>query len=187
MKAIVEANAGPPASANAHRTGTVPGGKFLTFRLHGEEFGVEILRVVEIIGVLDITIVPHTQEFVRGVINLRGKVIPVIDLRSKFGMHETTYNDQTCIIVVDVGTLMGIIVDTVQEVHDIDSADIEPPPSLGRAVNADFILGMGKVRDEVKILLDIDRVLNAEELVEVPEQIRRSESARAPSRPVSVK
>ncbi len=94
MKAIVEANAGPPASANAHRTGTVPGGKFLTFRLHGEEFGVEILRVVEIIGVLDITIVPHTQEFVRGVINLRGKVIPVIDLRSKFGMPETTYNDQ---------------------------------------------------------------------------------------------
>jgi purine-binding chemotaxis protein CheW len=179
MEAIVEANSGPPAPAPAGSAGSVPGGKFLTFALDGEEFGVQILKVVEIIGVLDITVVPHTQEFVRGVINLRGKVIPVVDLRAKFGMPETAYNDQTCIIVVDVGTLMGIIVDTVQEVHDIDGMEIEPPPSLGRTVGADFILGMGKVRNDVKILLDIDRVLNAEELVELPEQVSRSEPARA--------
>jgi purine-binding chemotaxis protein CheW len=179
MEAIVEVNTGPPSPALAEGVRSVPGGKFLTFSLDREEFGVQILKVVEIIGVLDITVVPHTQEFVRGVINLRGKVIPVIDLRAKFGIPETAYNDQTCIIVVDVGTLMGIVVDTVQEVHDIESQDIEPPPSLGRTVGADFILGMGKVKDDVKILLDIDRVLNGDELVELPEHVSRSEPARA--------
>ena len=179
MEAIVEANSGPLAPAPPDHGRSVPGGKFLTFSLDREEFGVQILKVVEIIGVLDITIVPHTQEFVRGVINLRGKVIPVIDLRAKFGMPAMAYNDQTCIIVVDVGTLMGIIVDTVQEVHDIDGGDIEPPPSLRQTAGAGFILGMGKVKDDVKILLDIDRVLNGDELVELPEQVSRSEAARA--------
>ncbi len=143
------------------------GGKYLTFLLDGEEYGLEILKVRELICIMDITKVPQTPDFVRGVINLRGKVIPVIDLRLKFGLEETEYTEQTCIIVVDVGMLMGIIVDTVQEVHDIPGADIEPPPDLGASVDTDFMLGLGKVRDEVKILLDIEKVLTAEELVQV--------------------
>jgi len=143
------------------------GGKYLTFMLDEEEYGLEILKVREIIGLMDITHVPQTPDFVQGVINLRGKVIPVIDLRTKFGLERAEYNDQTCIIVVDVGMLMGIIVDTVQEVHDITAEDIEPPPQLGAAVDTNFILGMGKVKDDVKILLDIDRVLTSDELVEL--------------------
>jgi purine-binding chemotaxis protein CheW len=141
------------------------GGKYLTFMLADEEYGLEILKVREIIGIMDITKVPQTPDFMQGVINLRGKVIPVIDLRTKFGLERAEYNDQTCIIVVDVGLLMGIIVDTVQEVHDIATADIEPPPQLGSSADTSFILGMGKVNDDVKILLDIDKVLTSDELV----------------------
>ncbi len=143
------------------------GGKFLTFLLAEEEYGLEILRVREIIGIMDITRVPQTRDFVRGVINLRGKVIPVIDLRCKFGLAEMQYNDQTCIVVVDIGVLIGIIVDTVQEVHDIPAVEIEEPPKLGASVDTTFILGMGKVNGSVKILLDIDRVLTSEELVQL--------------------
>jgi purine-binding chemotaxis protein CheW len=147
------------------------GGKYLTFLLDGEEYGLEILKVREIIGIMDITKVPQTPDFVQGVINLRGKVIPVIDLRAKFGLKRTEYNDQTCIIVVDVGMLMGIIVDTVQEVHHIPAANIEPPPSLGAAVDTTFILGMGKVKEDVKILLDIDKVLTTQELVAITRKL----------------
>ena len=150
-------------------TGTIGdiGGKYLTFHLANEEYGLEILKVREIINIMDITAVPQTSDFVEGVINLRGKVIPVIDLRSKFGLPRTEYDDQTCIIVVDVGTMMGIIVDTVQEVYDISSTDIEPPPSMGGSVDTSFILGMGKVGDDVKILLDVAKVLTGGELVQV--------------------
>jgi len=143
------------------------GGMYLTFHLDGEEYGVEILKIREIIGIMDITQVPQTPDFVQGVINLRGKVIPVVDLRSKFGLQRAEYDEATCIIVVDVGMMMGIIVDTVQEVHDIPSTEIEPPPKLGGAVDTSFILGMGKVKDDVKILLDIDKVLTTEEFVEL--------------------
>jgi len=143
------------------------GGKYLTFHLDNEEYGIAILKVREIIGLMDITSVPQTPDFVQGVINLRGKIIPVIDLRSKFGLERAEYNEQTCIIVVDVGMLMGLIVDTVQEVHDIPADQIEPPPRLGASVDTSFILGMGKVKSEVKILLDIDRVLTSEELVSI--------------------
>ena len=143
------------------------GGKYLTFHLDDEEYGLEILKVREIINIMDITSVPQTSDFVEGVINLRGKVIPVVDLRAKFGLPRTEYNDQTCIIVVDVGTMMGIIVDTVQEVYDIPSTDIEPPPQLGGTVDTGFILGMGKVKEEVKILLDIDKVLMSDEFVQL--------------------
>jgi purine-binding chemotaxis protein CheW len=134
--------------------------KYLTFSLAQEEYGLEILKVREIIGIMDITAVPQMPAHVKGVINLRGKVIPVVDLRLKFGMEPAEYTDATCVIVVDVGTLMGIIVDTVQEVLDIGSDQIDPPPPLGASVDTTFILGMGKVKDEVKILLDIDKVLN---------------------------
>lgn len=143
-------------------------GKYLTFFLCDEEYGLEILKVREIICVMDITVVPQTPNFIKGVINLRGKVIPVVDLRLKFGMPETEYTKETCIIVVDVsGLLMGIVVDTVSEVLDIAEADIEPPPAFGSAIKTDFILGMGKVKGDVKILLSIDKILSAEELAVV--------------------
>jgi len=139
-------------------------GKYLTFALAHEEYGLEILKVREIIGYIEVTAVPQTPHYVRGVINLRGQVIPVVDLRAKFGMETTGVTDETCIIVVEI-TLAGrksntgIVVDRVQEVLDIEAGCIEEPPQFGASVNTDFILGMGKVGDSVKILLDIDRVL----------------------------
>lgn len=156
---------GPTRTSEILETIRELGGKYLTFMLDDEEYGIEILKVREIIGIMDITKVPQTPNFVEGVINLRGKVIPVIDLRTKFSLERAEYNDQTCIIVVDVGMMMGIIVDTVQEVHDIPSNSIEPAPKLGGSVDTSFILGMGKVKDDVKILLDIDKVLTSEDLV----------------------
>ena len=144
-------------------------GKYLTFALANEEFGLEILKVREIIGIMEITAVPQTPEYVRGVINLRGQVIPVIDLRAKFGMEATETTDQTCIIVVEISQddrkfNTGIVVDHVQEVLDIVGDQIEDAPQFGSNVATDFILGMGKIGDSVKILLDIDKVLSCEEL-----------------------
>ncbi len=145
------------AEATANR-----GGKYLTFRLADEEYGLEILKVREIMGMLNITAVPRTPVFVRGVINLRGNVIPVIDLRLKFGMDELAQTEETCIIVVDVvGTEMGIVVDKVSEVLNIGSEDIQDPPSFGVTVNTDFILGIGKSDDRVTILLNIGEVLTS--------------------------
>jgi len=138
--------------------------------LNGEEYGIEILKVREIIGIMDITPVPQTPPFLKGVINLRGKVIPVMDLRLKFNMPEAEHTNETCIIVVEIGNrLMGIIVDTVSEVLDISADNIEPVPSLGTNIRTDFILGMGKTKGKVKILLNVDRVLSIEELSMLPE------------------
>jgi len=139
-------------------------GKYLTFRLAQEEYGLEILKVREIIGLMDITKVPKTPHDIRGVINLRGKVIPVLDLRLKFGMDAMEDTEETCIIVVDIASedgsvLMGILVDAVSEVLDIQSEEIEDAPTFGADVDTKFILGIGKVKNTVKILLDIDRVL----------------------------
>ena len=123
------------------------------------------MSVREIIGIMEITTVPQTPDFMKGVINLRGKVIPVVDLRLKFGMDEIDHTKETCVIVVEVhDTLMGIVVDTVSEVIDIKAEDIEPAPSFGSKISTDFILGMGKIKDKVKILLDIFKVLTDEEL-----------------------
>ena len=134
--------------------------------IEDEEYGLEILKVREIMGIMNITPVPQTPPYIKGVINLRGQVIPVVDLRLKFGLPEGEYDQKTCIIVVDVkGTLMGIVVDTVSEVLDIQSSNIEPSPAFGSEVNTEYILGMGKVDDNVKILLEIDKVLSSEELV----------------------
>jgi purine-binding chemotaxis protein CheW len=143
----------------------VQGGKFLTFLLGREDYGVEVLKIREIIGMMDITSMPQTPDFVQGVINLRGKVIPVIDLRTKFGLPRAEYNEQTCIVVVDVGMLVGVIVDTVQEVFDIPASDIEPPPRIAGDIDSTFILGMAKVKEGVKILLDIEKALTTDELV----------------------
>ncbi len=160
---------GEAGEVNVREDGFQPsmaGGKFLTFQLQKEEYGLEILKVREIMGLMDITTVPQTPGYVRGVINLRGQVIPVVDLRLKFGMNEGEDDKRTCIIVVDVnGLMMGIVVDTVSEVMDIDGGSIEETPSFGTKLDTDYILGMGKVQGKVKILLDIDRVLTSEELV----------------------
>ena len=141
--------------------------KYLTFQLAGEEFGIEILKVREIIKVVDITAVPQMPSFMKGVVNLRGKVTPIVDMRLKFGMPEAEHTAQTCIIVVNVGTEIGIVVDTVSEVLDIPGENIAPAPSIGRDIDSSFILGMGKVGEEVKILLEIDQVLNADQLSEL--------------------
>jgi purine-binding chemotaxis protein CheW len=134
--------------------------KYLTFVLEAEEYGIEILKVHEIIGVMPITKVPRTPHYVRGVINLRGKVIPVVELRSKFEMEPTPQTDETCIIVVQAqGVQTGIIVDKVSEVLDITQEDVSDAPSFGAAVNTDYLLGIGKSQGKVKLLLDIDKVL----------------------------
>ena len=139
-------------------------GKYLTFALGAEEYGLEILKVREIIGYMEITAVPQTPEYVKGVINLRGQVIPVIDLRSKFAMDTAEITEETCIIVVEITQSVrqfqtGIVVDHVSEVLDIAGEDIEDAPQFGSSVDTNFILGMGKIGDTVKILLDIDKVL----------------------------
>jgi purine-binding chemotaxis protein CheW len=144
------------------------GGKFLTFFLSGEEYGIEILSVHEIIGMLPITSVPGTPGYICGIVNLRGKIIPIVDLRRKFGMESKEQTAETCIIVVHVqGVEVGIVVDRVSEVLRIDEKDIEPPPSFGKDVNTDFILGIGKSLSKVKILLNIDRVLSADQIVQL--------------------
>ena len=144
-------------------------GKYLTFTLAGEDYGIGILKIKEIIGMMPITPVPQTPEFVKGVINLRGKVIPVMDLRLRFGMEAMDYTERTCTIVVEIagqsGTVMiGIVVDSVSEVLNIKGDDIEDTPTFGTSLDTDYILGMAKMEGGVKILLDIDRVLSREDM-----------------------
>lgn len=147
-------------------------GKYLTFNLGNEGYGLEILKVQEIIGMQNITSVPTTPEYVKGVINLRGKVIPVIDLRLKFGMSPQETTRKTCIIVVqvhgdDADLIMGIVVDEVSEVLNIAADQIEPASALGSRLDSQFILGMAKTEAAVKILLDIDKILAPEEILEL--------------------
>jgi purine-binding chemotaxis protein CheW len=149
-------------------------GKYLTFNLADEEYGIAILKVKEIIGMMPVTQVPRTPEFVKGVINLRGKVIPVTDLRLKFGLPEIDYTDRTCIIVIEIngqnGTiLVGIVVDAVSEVLNVKPEEIEPSPTFGSKLNTSFILGLAKMEEGVKILLDIDEVLNTDAITVLQE------------------
>ena len=144
-------------------------GKYLTFVLDKEEYGIGILKIKEIIGMMPITPVPRTPDYVKGVINLRGKVIPVVDLRLRFGMDEIDYTERTCIIVVEIEgqagiVLMGIVVDAVSEVLNIKGEDIEETPTFGTKLDTDYILGMAKMEGGVKILLDIDQILTHQEL-----------------------
>lgn len=140
-------------------------GKHLTFILGREYYGLPVLRVREIIRMCDITPTPNVPAFVKGVVNLRGKIIPVTDLRLKFGLTNTADTELTCIVVVHVRRsdettqLMGLIVDGVEEVVNLTAADIEPTPDFGGTVQADYILGMAKIKGQVKALLDIDRIL----------------------------
>ena len=143
-------------------------GKYLTFELNREFYGIPILKVREIIGLLPITRVPRTPEFTMGVINLRGKVIPVIDLRRKFGMPEAEPTEETCIIVVDVDEIIiGVMVDRVSEVLDVDLEQLEPTPNFGASINPGFITAMAKTQDQVYMLLDIELVLTTEEMVQL--------------------
>jgi len=143
--------------------------KYLTFTMADEEYGIGILKIKEIIGMMPITTIPQTPEFVKGVINLRGKVIPVMDLRLRFGMEAIGYTERTCIIVIEIdgesGTVMiGIVVDSVSEVLNIKTQDIEETPTFGTKLNTDYILGMAKIEGGVKILLHIDRILSDHEI-----------------------
>jgi purine-binding chemotaxis protein CheW len=144
-------------------------GKYLTFDLGKEEFAIQVLRVREIMGVQEITAVPQTPVYVKGVINLRGKVIPVVDLRLKFGMPEQEYTARTCIIVVQVEQagqrmLTGVVVDEVSEVLTLQTGEIEDTPDFGRGVATPYLLGMAKSKGKVKILLDINMVMTAQEM-----------------------
>jgi purine-binding chemotaxis protein CheW len=139
-------------------------GKFLTFFLAGEEYGLEILKVHEIIGMLPITRIPRAPEYIRGVINLRGKVIPIMDLRTRFSMPATD-TDESCIIVTQIqGVQIGIVVDQVSEVSNISADEVEDTPSFGADVHTEYLLGLAKQGGKVKLLLDIDRVLTLSEL-----------------------
>lgn len=144
-------------------------GKYLTFFLNREEYGIGILKIKEIIGMMSITAVPRTPEFVKGVVNLRGKVIPVVDLRLRFNMEAKAYNEKTCIIVIETETgdsavQIGVVVDSVSEVLTASEADIENPPAFGASLNSEYILGMAKTEGRVNILLDIDKVLGKDAL-----------------------
>ena len=151
-------------------------GKYLTFRLGKEEYGIEILRVREIIGLMDITPVPRSPEHIRGVINLRGRIIPVLDLRMKFEMEAFEASEESCIIVLDVTfegvlTHMGVLVDGVCEVLDIASEEIDPPPILSAGSSTQFLLGMAKSRGTVKILLNAERIISGGEADAVGESL----------------
>ncbi len=139
--------------------------RYLTFRLGNEDFGIEIRHVLEIIGIQKVTEVPDMPDFVKGVINLRGQVIPVMDVRMRFKMESREYDDRTCVIVVTIKEVqVGLIVDIVKEVRDIPEENVSAPPRVGKGSHQRYIKGLGKVDDEVKILLDVEKLLFEEEL-----------------------
>ncbi len=139
--------------------------KYLSFVLDDEVYGIEILRIREIIGVVKITEVPQSANYLKGIFNLRGKIIPVIDLRIKFGMPELEHTHETCIIVVEVeNSHIGMIVDTVSEVVNIKDSEIEDPSHIGSQIDTDFLLGLGKVKDKIVIMLDVGKILKKDEL-----------------------
>jgi purine-binding chemotaxis protein CheW len=156
-------------SVNQHATA-----KFLTFVLGNESYGIPVMKIREIIRMTDITAVPRMPEYIKGVINLRGKVIPIVDLRLKFGLANVAATERTCIVVVQVALTngnspqMGLIVDAVEEVLNINGSDIEATPDFGGRVDTEYMIGMAKVRNAVKTLLDIDKIVSAEFLVRLP-------------------
>ena len=151
-------------------------GKYLTFKLAEEEYAIEVLKVREIMGVQHITAVPQTPQSVKGVINLRGKVVPVVDLRLRFGLADTEYTARTCIIVVQINTTehlqMGIVVDEVCEVLNLVEGDLQETPNFGQGISTPYLLGMAKVKGKVKILLDIDHVLASDDAAGLHELLR---------------
>ncbi len=161
-------------------------GKYLTFTLQRESYGIRVLQVREIIRLTDITAVPQMPAYIRGVINLRGKIIPVLDLRMRFGFPNTGHTEQTCIIVVQVtlpdgkSTAMGMVVDGVEEVLNIAESEIEETPDFGAQLDTDYILGMAKIKGSVKALLDIDKVIASDAAIAV-QRISTAAPASGPS------
>ncbi|MFK5926365.1 MAG: chemotaxis protein CheW [Desulfuromusa sp.] len=146
--------------------------KYLTFHLAGEDYGIEIQYVIEIIGILNITDVPDMPSFIRGVINLRGKVVPIMDIRARFGMEDREYDDRTCIIVVNIdNTDVGLVVDEVSEVADIPESNVEPAPRTSKNTEDSYIQGMGRINNDVKILLDVHKLLFSGEMRELTESL----------------
>ena len=160
----------PEATLETKTTNDKLAGKHLTFTLQPESYGIDVLKVREIINLVTITAVPQMPAYVKGVINLRGKIIPVIDLRVKFGMETVGSTIRTCVIVVQVAgvdtasTALGLIVDSVEEVVNIGASEIEDPPDFGVSVDTSYLLGMAKIKGRVVSLLDIDRVLSGEQI-----------------------
>lgn len=145
----------------------VEGGKFLSFFLGEEEYAIKILKVQEIIGLMPITPVPRMPEYVKGVLNLRGKIVPVMNLRTRFGLQEVEYTEETCVIVVQENEyLMGVIVDKVSEVANIEGNQIEEVPSMGAGEQSEYLSGIGKVKEQVKMIVDVKRVL-----FDVPDEV----------------
>jgi purine-binding chemotaxis protein CheW len=139
--------------------------KFLTFHLGTEDYGIEIRFVTEIIGIQKITVIPEMPDFIKGVINLRGKIIPVMDVRMRFRLEPRAYDERTCVVVVNIrDTAVGLVVDTVSEVADIPESQIEPASGLNRGKSNAFIQGIGKIGEDIKIILDVDRLLYDGEL-----------------------
>jgi purine-binding chemotaxis protein CheW len=160
--------------------------QYLTFKLEDEVFALDISKVREVLDFTTVTKVPRTPEFMRGVINLRGSVVPVVDLRLKFGMSKTEQSVNTCIIITEVNvdgetTILGALADSVQEVMDLEPGQIESAPKIGTRLNTEFILGMGKKDSTFVILLDIDKVFSTDELALVqaaPKEAASVESAQ---------
>ena len=181
----------PPIAATLSELTTqerVQADKYLSFSLGSENYGLEILKVREIIGIIDITPLPQTPDYVKGVINLRGKIIPVIALRTKFGLPSVEHTDATCVIVVEVRFTdsteqfsIGVIVDTVNEVLDIQREQIEPAPDFGCDVSTEFILGIGKVDEKVVILLDIDKLMTESEVKALNSAATGADGATSPT------
>ena len=154
----------------------IQGGKFLTFQLGKEIYGIPIKKAKEIIGVMAITHIPRTQGYIKGVINLRGRIVPVVDLRAKFGMKNKDYDDRTCIIIIEVSLSdnirsVGIAVDTVSEVINITKNDIEQSPQVDVQIEEGFLAGLGKMKDKVIIILNIDKILNSKEVIFIKKEL----------------
>lgn len=143
-------------------------GRYLTFNLGEEVFGLEIRYVTEIIGIQPVTKIPEVAEYIKGIINLRGKIIPVIDMRLKFGKEPIEYNDRTCIVVVDTQEMVvGLIVDRVSEVVSIDDENVVPPPNHKSGIRNRYIQGIGKIDGNVKILLDCNKLFSEDETQDI--------------------
>jgi purine-binding chemotaxis protein CheW len=158
--------------------------QYLTFFVAGEEYAVGVLRVKEIIEYQPLTRVPSTPPWVRGVINLRGAVVPVVDLGVKFGLPASTVTKRTCLVIVELAhegerAVLGIVVDTVSQVMDLSAADIEPAPPFGTQVRVDYLLGMAKLDKKFVLLLDIDRVLSAREVLAPPDVLESDPTGEA--------
>lgn len=160
----------------------IQGGKFLTFLIGNETYGIQIKKAKEIIRMMETTPIPKTQQYIKGVINLRGKIIPIVDLRLKFGMEEKEYNDRTCIIVIEVenaGTLrlVGAVVDLVSEVINIQQSEIEPPPEYDAKIEGNFLIGLGKLKEKLIMILDIIKILNFDDIAKINKELTQKQEA----------